>query len=84
MGNTDLYGMALCKVRIGFTDAVVRTHITVPATVDYNEPCIDYDLKNAYITYPDEYEKFTLDGKIIVGDTTITSLEDVIICDLEE
>lgn len=92
--ETQLEGYALCLVSIGHCDYVVSTYISVPAiyTPDiqcdggcyHDEGWFDYDLDDAILLYPDEYDFIGPCGRRREGRRPIDKLIKVFEADLEE
>lgn len=92
--ETKLEGYALCLVEINYIEEVVSTYIEVPATYIEDVQCdggfyhdegwFDYDLNEANIMYPDEYELIGPCGRKREGRYKISKLIKVFEADLEE
>lgn len=92
--ETQLEGHALCLVEINGVDEVVSTYIAVPAiyTPDvqcdgccyHDEGWFDYDLDDAILLYPDEYDFIGPCGRRREGRRPIDKLIKVFEADLEE
>ena len=89
-----LKGQAFCKVKVGNEEKYVLTHITVPCTYTsdwqcdahcwHDEGTCDYDMADAYVTYPDEYQEIDFYcEKFVDGNGEITELLEVIKDNLE-
>lgn len=92
--ETKLEGYALCLVQIGHQEKIVSTYIEVPAiyTSDWqvdggfshDEGWFDYDLNDATLLYPDEYDIIHAYGNKKEGTKVIDKLIRVFEADLQE
>ena len=92
--ETKLEGYALCLVQINGVEKIVSTYIEVPATYtsdwqtdggfSHDEGWFDYDLNEATIMFPDEYEIIYSYGNKKEGTKIIDKLIRVFETDLEE
>ena len=93
--ETKLSGMALCEVKLSdYRTYIVSTHITIPCTYTPDWQCdahcwhdegnFDFDTKDAYVTYPDEYKVIDVEGNVTEGDKEITKVVQVLRYNLNE
>jgi hypothetical protein len=93
--QTELVGMALCLVKIGYKTEVVSTRITCPAiyTPDWqcevanwwhDEGSFDYDMSEAKSVDPTDYVIIDVDGDVKEGKEPITEILQVLKEDTNE